>query len=206
MSKKSDLTRERLLDAAGRVASREGYGAFTLEAVAAEAGTSKGGLLYHYASKELLIAGMVERMTHKFETARVEAMALDPAPPGAWTRSFVRATCADQEADLVVASCLIAAIVLNPELLAPLRAQYNVWIRALESDGLPVADAHIARLAVDGLWLTTLIGLPVPSPEQQHHIKERLLDFARASEMPTLSAPANEASGQKATSRTLEKS
>ncbi|MBK6637618.1 MAG: helix-turn-helix transcriptional regulator [Rhodocyclaceae bacterium] len=80
MSKKSDLTRERLLDAAGRVASREGYGAFTLEAVAAEAGTSKGGLLYHYASKELLIAGMVERMTHKFETARVEAMALDPAP------------------------------------------------------------------------------------------------------------------------------
>ena len=66
MAKKSDLTRERLLDAAARVASQEGYGAFTLEAVAAEAGTSKGGLLYHFASKELPIARLVERLTHGF--------------------------------------------------------------------------------------------------------------------------------------------
>lgn len=196
MAKKSDLTRERLLDAAARVASQEGYGAFTLEAVAAEAGTSKGGLLYHFASKELLIAGMVERMTHGFEAARAEAMARDPAVPGAWTRSFVRATCAETDTDVELASCLIAAIALNPQLLAPLRAQYELWIQALEADGLPVADAHIVRLAMDGLWLTTLIGLPIPGPEQQDQIKARLLQFALATTAPA----------KKAGTRTLEKS
>lgn len=178
MKKKSDLTRDRLLEAAARVASHAGYGGLTLEAVAAEAGTSKGGLLYHFASKELLIAGMVERMTNSFEAARVEAMADDRQPIGRWTRSFVRASCAETEADFELASCLIAAIALNPELLRPLRERYQGWMADLESDGLPVADAHIVRLAVDGLWLCSLLGLGVPSLAQQELIKQRLLELA----------------------------
>ena len=41
-------TRKRLLDAAAAVVRRDGAGALTLDAVAAEAGVSKGGLLYHF--------------------------------------------------------------------------------------------------------------------------------------------------------------
>ena len=41
-------TRRRLLDAATAVVRRDGARALTLDAVAAEAGVSKGGLLYHF--------------------------------------------------------------------------------------------------------------------------------------------------------------
>jgi len=54
-------TRERLLDAAAKVVHRDGAQALTLDAVAQEAEVSKGGLLYHFKSKNDLVNAMVER-------------------------------------------------------------------------------------------------------------------------------------------------
>ena len=48
-------TRKRLLDAAAVVVRRDGAQALTLDAVAAEAGVSKGGLLYHFKTKRELL-------------------------------------------------------------------------------------------------------------------------------------------------------
>src|ERR1035438_3992257 len=52
-------TRESVLLAAIDLIIREGVDSLTLDRVAREAGVSKGGLLYHYAGKEQLIAGLV---------------------------------------------------------------------------------------------------------------------------------------------------
>jgi AcrR family transcriptional regulator len=41
----------------------------TLEAVAREADVSKGGLLYHFPSKEALISGMVRRLIEGYRDA-----------------------------------------------------------------------------------------------------------------------------------------
>ncbi len=54
-------TRSQLLDAAEAVVAAEGVRALTLDAVAARSGISKGGLLYHFRSKEDLAAAMIER-------------------------------------------------------------------------------------------------------------------------------------------------
>jgi AcrR family transcriptional regulator len=47
----SSSTRENILRAANLVVVEEGVSRMTLEAVAREAGVSKGGLLYHFPSK-----------------------------------------------------------------------------------------------------------------------------------------------------------
>ena len=52
----------RLLDAASAVIRRDGAQALTLDAVAAEAGVSKGGLLYHFKSKRELLDALVRRL------------------------------------------------------------------------------------------------------------------------------------------------
>ena len=59
--------RAELLDAAIAVIRRDGARALTLDAVAAEAGVSKGGVLYHFASKRALIDGLLERWLDDFE-------------------------------------------------------------------------------------------------------------------------------------------
>ncbi len=50
------LTRLSILQAAEAVLLRDGLGALTLDAIAAELGLTKQGLYYHYASKEALLA------------------------------------------------------------------------------------------------------------------------------------------------------
>ena len=54
--------RDRVLDAYETLLIEAGPGAATLDAVAAAAGVSKGGLLYHFASKDALAAGLLARL------------------------------------------------------------------------------------------------------------------------------------------------
>ncbi|WP_415841676.1 TetR/AcrR family transcriptional regulator, partial [Paenibacillus macerans] len=53
--------RNAILQAAAKVARESGVEHLTLDAVAQEAGVSKGGLLYHFPNKEELISGMVKQ-------------------------------------------------------------------------------------------------------------------------------------------------
>ncbi|MBS1672357.1 MAG: TetR/AcrR family transcriptional regulator [Actinobacteria bacterium] len=55
--------RERVLDAFEKLLLSDGERAATLDAVARAAGVSKGGLLYHFASKDELAGAMIERLT-----------------------------------------------------------------------------------------------------------------------------------------------
>ena len=56
-----------LLDAAEALLSEQGGRGLTLSAVAERAGVSKGGLLYHFPSKEALVQGLVGRVIEEFD-------------------------------------------------------------------------------------------------------------------------------------------
>ena len=73
-------SRERILAATVQVALRDGVSAMTLDAVAREAGVSKGGLLYHFASKDELIAAMLEHHAARIQKTVEARMAADPNP------------------------------------------------------------------------------------------------------------------------------
>jgi AcrR family transcriptional regulator len=163
-------TKSRILAAAQAVVEREGVSRLTLDAVAAEAGLSKGGLIYHFASKEALIEGMVARLIEHFE-ARIEAHRSGDAEPGAWTRGYLAAalpepgTDADREA--AGEAALVAALGNNPELLAPYRARQAAWAARQRDDGIDPETAFVVRLAADGLWLNEVFGVhPLPEPER----------------------------------------
>ena len=74
------LARERVLDAFEAILIDEGGRAATLDAVARRAGVSKGGLLYHFASKDDLAAGLVNRLD-TLTDADLERMADSPEGP-----------------------------------------------------------------------------------------------------------------------------
>jgi AcrR family transcriptional regulator len=67
-SKSRSDTREALLRAASQVVIDKGVEALTLDAIAQQAGVSKGGLLYHFPNKDALMGGMVEHLIQDFET------------------------------------------------------------------------------------------------------------------------------------------
>ena len=77
MPKSGEKTRAALLDAASRIVQQRGVEHLTLELTAQEAGVSKGGLLYHFPSKEALIKGMIQSYLERF-TADFNAAAQPP--------------------------------------------------------------------------------------------------------------------------------
>jgi AcrR family transcriptional regulator len=171
MPRSGAKTAKDILDAANRIVQQQGVERLTLEQTAREAGVSKGGLLYHFPSKEALIEGMIRYYLERFSQDYEEAHAEDSAErPGQWTRAYLHTTYADKERIPSMSSGLLAAIATNPTLLAPMQRGFEEWVNRLEDDGIDPTIATVIRLAVDGLWLVELFGLAQPDPQRRQEV------------------------------------
>lgn len=128
---KPPVPREHIFRAAMQVALVRGFGHVTLDAVARAAGISKGGLLYHFATKRDLIAAILEHYGKA-------------GPPAAGARGT----------DPLAVAALIAAAE-DPSLLAAIAARLGLSGR-LEGPGrspgsgpVRLAGALAARLQLD---------------------------------------------------------
>jgi len=168
-------TRKRLLDAAASVVRRDGAKALTLDAVAAEAGVSKGGLLYHFKTKRDLLDAMLEGWVEEFGT---EIAAAEEGK--GFAHGYVKAS--DMTGWAAAARAtefgLLAAMVDEPAMLEGVRARYAAWQDRLVAEAGDPVDATVARLAADGLWLNDLLGLAPPAGELREQVMARMLDLA----------------------------
>jgi AcrR family transcriptional regulator len=159
-------TKARIIDAAEEVVLRDGVARLTLEAAAAESGLSKGGVLYHFPTRDALVAGMVEKIIREFDEDIDQRMDGDAAP-GSFTRAYIGATMAPSspspEGEDRLGAAVIAAAAAQPALLVPLQQAADRWQQRLEADGIDPTVATVLRLACDGLWLCDLFGLAPPT-------------------------------------------
>jgi TetR/AcrR family transcriptional regulator len=80
-------TRERILDDALASFGARGYEATSLDALAAGLGVTKQAILYHFASKELLLEAVIDRSAAELAATLEEALrAADGAGGGGWER------------------------------------------------------------------------------------------------------------------------
>ncbi|WP_198373209.1 TetR/AcrR family transcriptional regulator [Roseomonas rosulenta] len=161
--------RTRILDAVERIVVARGVAGLTLEAAAREAGVSKGGLLYHFASKEALLTGLLERLAAFIRSEFEKNCARQPPGPGRVARAFL--AWAFGEADCTpgdehherAAAVFLAAFHHDRALLDPMRAVYAGMKAALLEDGLPQGHAMAVLTACDGLFMAHLFGLYRPT-------------------------------------------
>uniref|UniRef100_UPI0030D95676 TetR/AcrR family transcriptional regulator n=1 Tax=Brasilonema sp. UFV-L1 TaxID=2234130 RepID=UPI0030D95676 len=183
-SKARSLTRETLLRAATQVILDKGVEALTLDAVAHQAGVSKGGLLYHFPNKDVLIVGMVEQLIQDFETALQEEFDRDDAPgtPGQWLRAYIQATLRISKQSLALIARLSSIGVDKPELLECAEAYEQRWRQRLKTDGLNPRTATIIQLAIDGLWFSEVFKLGSPDEPLRTQVVQSLLAMTRKPE------------------------
>jgi AcrR family transcriptional regulator len=172
-NKRGAETRERLMAAAFRVATERGPAGLTLDAVAEAAGTSKGGLLYHFATKEELLRAMLEDSLDRFRGAVAERNA---RRPGASARAYVEASF--REPDVSGRwTALLTAMLDNPSLADVWRRRAHEWAEVDKAEGVTIEDAMIARLAADGLWLRELVGASAMSRSLRTRVERRLIEL-----------------------------
>ena len=152
-----------LLDAAEAVVARQGVANLTFDAVAAEAGMSKGGLLHHFRSKDRLVEALVARAAENWRACWMGSYERAPEGPGRMTRGLLNHCLSDTQTWTEQlrrsSSAVFAALAQNPSLIEPMRAVYVDLHRRIAEDGLPPGVGEAVVTAIDGLWLYWVLGL-----------------------------------------------
>jgi AcrR family transcriptional regulator len=169
-------TKKNILNAANKVILDKGADALTLEAVAQEAGISKGGLLYHFPSKKQLIQGMIESMIARVDSTLQEELVKSS---GDYMASYIRASFKTETEPNQISYALFAAISNDPDLIKPLRARFLKMQNEIVAAAATEEIGTIIRLALDGLWISDLFGFAPPSPELRVKMVDALLEIAQ---------------------------
>ncbi|AFT98010.1 TetR/AcrR family transcriptional regulator [Nocardia brasiliensis] len=175
-------TRDRILDALESLLLEKGMSHVTLENVAATAGVSKGGLLYHFKSKDALLAGLVRRLTER--AAQQLTSATDRGQSVVeWYLQTPDPDNADEAVELEVYRSMLATMrtidAANgtevDEVQQALIEMMNSWSDDLDQEIEDPVQADIVRLVGDGVYLRALLGLPPIDPARYRRVVDRLL-------------------------------
>lgn len=164
-----------IIDAAEGVVIEAGASHLTLDAVAAKAGVSKGGLLHHFPTKVALLEAMIQRQIRIHQEAQQKIYSELPEGPARKVKSFVlSALYRDRSYDSLGAS-LLAAVTHNPRLNEPVREVVRKVYGEFASVGMRFERAAIIALAADALWLQEMLSISPFSEEQRNRIIAELL-------------------------------
>jgi AcrR family transcriptional regulator len=162
-SRPKTSARDKILVAAVEIAHENGAGNLSLDAVAARAGVSKGGLLYHFPSKAALMRAMVESFV-----ARVEADLDETVRNGGnLLAAFVCVTGEECAKPVPGAAGVLAAIAEDPDFLRPVKVFQRRLLDRLQQGGANADDVLIIYLALEGLRSLRLFDLDVLTEDEQ---------------------------------------
>lgn len=154
-----EQTRRKLLDAAAAVVRTKGIAA-TLDDIAKSAGVSKGGLIYHFASKDELILALADDVAESFRTAVMQAMDESEPATGRLTRAYVRASFDVSRDQGTTRDDMRLAVQLScsPEVEEHTRHDSERWEAELWADGLDEDVLTLVIAAADGVSVAPLWG------------------------------------------------
>jgi AcrR family transcriptional regulator len=166
-----------ILDAAEAVVVEKGAVHLTLDAVTERAGISKGGLRYHFDSKEALLMALVERQVKRYEAAWHQRAAELGAGAADRLLGYLVASSENRSGADAASGALMAVAANNPRLLEPVRAYFRRRFVELEAAG-GFERAAIVNMATEGLWIMEMLQISPFDDEQRVRALEALQRFA----------------------------
>lgn len=182
--------RQRVLDAARRIVEARGAGHLTFDELARESGVTRGGITYHFPTKEDLLRGLIEADIRQWDSAAAPPAELPEGcvcPRTAAALGQLRCHLSEDEAHKRFVHGMLSAGMVDDSLLAPVREH-----QAREFADWTWDEADLRRFlllaAAEGLFWQNLFNLsPVPAevrPRIKALIERLLLDWADAVESP----------------------
>lgn len=145
--------RERILESYADLLAAEGERHATVEAVAAHAGVSKGGLLYHFPTKEQLSDALCERL---LTLAADDVRAMQSAAEGP-ARHYVRTSMYEgTELDRTIVAVSRLQQVGNARARAAIEEVSGNWLAVLHDALGDLATARAIKLIGDGVYYNAL--------------------------------------------------
>lgn len=176
---RSEITRNKAIEAALVILERDGASGLTFDALARESGISKGGLLHQFHTKNGVLEALVEYQSQHFQRVAQGYLATEgasQAEPTVASQIAIYRESSNQPHS--VARAVLATLVANPnpELLAEFRAQDAEGVKKIAEESPDPDLALIRSLAASGLAFATLLGLSSLSRQDRERLYARLLD------------------------------
>lgn len=169
--------RLRILDAAERIVKERGAANLTYEELVLSSGVSRGGITYHFATKDDLLRALIERDIEQWQEreqqCRISGGCDRSADLIAELRSFTEP---NPEKRRFVAG-MMSAVAHDRSLLEP--------VRRLESERFPAHWSHVEidrqllKLSAIGLFWSEVFGCTEFPPAVRDRLVERLESLAR---------------------------
>jgi AcrR family transcriptional regulator len=179
---KASPAREKILEAAEHHVLEHGASSLTLDAVAKAAEISKGGLLYHFPSKDELIKGLVKRVYEQWMICLKAAFAKETPGRGHMARVLFRDTFDPQipldspqwKRHQQLVAALAAAVSHNPNLILCCKESYQNFLNEFEKDDLPLGNSLVMMCVYDAMWWSTVFGTYTLNEKQRNALQETL--------------------------------
>lgn len=163
--------RQKVLETAQRLVAGRGAGCLTFEELAQESGVSRGGITYHFPTKDHLLRALLQ---HDLEQWQEEEIRLAPADTDTCTAKVIaniRAATQLKPEHRRFVSGMLSAAMLDPSLLDPVRCFHNERIADLEWTDTDL-QRFVLRLAADGLfWLEMFQCYEFPLPVRKRLVQ-----------------------------------
>lgn len=176
--------RTAVLDAAIRLVQDSEMSALTLDAVAAKAGVSKGGLLHYFNNKEALLTAMVARVLENFEEDHrraLEEIGFKAPPPleheAELLRHYLGSSFVGLGANYKSAMILFAVAANQRNLLQPIRAYFAARTQETLAHSANPPAALALTLLADGLWLFDALDIPPFAGEVRAQVQAYIDDL-----------------------------
>ncbi|PYE86830.1 TetR/AcrR family transcriptional regulator [Phyllobacterium leguminum] len=174
MSGKSLSSRERILQAATALAKEVGPAHLSLDAVAARAGLSKGGLLYRFPTKAKLLEAVVEEHLKEHEAAlHAEEEKRNGASNGV-AEAFLEVFRSESRHKEPPPSGVLAAIAENPDFIKPIRRYNRQLLDRMQAKSNDPATALITFLTIEGMRSMQLLDCDILTDAEREMVMARL--------------------------------
>ena len=152
MNRRSESARDRVLEATTALLLERSYGATSIDEICRAAGVTKGGLFYHFDSKEELVSAAIERFAADLVAAGEAARS--EGGPGAYAAldAYMASLLTLIEGPQLTRGCLLGAMAIqtaesHPPVWSAARSALGDWRAVLVS--LIASAAEERAVAVD---------------------------------------------------------
>lgn len=175
--------REKILEAARRIVEQRGAGHLTYEELVLESGVTRGGITYHFPTKEALLKGLIEADIASWECAADTLTTDCPCPQTGALLGQIRCNLDPQDSGHKrFVSGLMSAATIDPSLLDPIRAHQRRKFSEWRWD-----DADLMRylmlLAAEGVFWQEVFDLNPMPPEARARIAALIERLAQHPEL-----------------------
>lgn len=173
---RAPLAKDKILCAARRIVETDGAGALTFDELVKVSGVTRGGITYHFPTKEDLLRGLLEADFEQWDIAEAAHTPTDCDPETARLLGFIRTLTAQQESHRRFLCGMLSAATLDPALMDPCRQELRDRLGRKQWTDRDLR-LHLVHLAAEGLmWqeLFQMYSMPAPARARLVALMEEL--------------------------------